>query len=304
MAEHISTNFGDLLDPRFQEIRSDAYDDGVDMVPTLSTMVPHNGRDEMKWSATGQLDDLEQFSGTIPYDTVSQGFDVTATYLEWVKGIQIERKLFDDDQHNVMESRPRALGRSEFRTRQKHAARVLNNAFVVDTLFYTNTENVALCSDSHTTTSGASTSSGFDNLGTTALSATSVASARIQMTGFRGDRAERITVMPNEIWYPPNLYEEAWEITQSVGKVDTANNNVNVHEGRYVLHEWQYLTDTNNWFLTDSGLRKEGIFWVDRVPTEFAMVEDFDTLVAKWRLYKRYAMAHVDWRWIFGAQVS
>ena len=40
------------------------------------------------------------------------------------------------------------------------------------------------------------------------------------------------------------------------------------------------------------------------LPAEFAMVEDFDTLVGKWRLYSRYGHGHNDWRWVLGAQVS
>ena len=46
------------------------------------------------------------------------------------------------------------LAQAANRTRQKHAARVFVNAASVDTFFYRNTENVALVSDSHTTTSG------------------------------------------------------------------------------------------------------------------------------------------------------
>jgi hypothetical protein len=39
------------------------------------------------------------------------------------------------------------------RTRQKHAARIFNNAFSVDSFFYNHTEGVALCSDTHTSNS-------------------------------------------------------------------------------------------------------------------------------------------------------
>ena len=51
-------------------------------------------------------------------------------------------------------------------------------------------------------------------------------------------------------------------------------------------------------------LRRQSIFWVDRVPIEFAFAEDLDTLIAKWRGYMRYSNAHVDWRWIVGSQVN
>jgi len=301
---HISTNFGDLLDPRFQKIFFETYPQLDSMLGEFFTFVPTNNREDMRWSQVGTLPDWTQFTGTVDYQTSAQGFDTTATPLEWTNGIQVERKLFDDDQYNIMDQRPKSLATSGARTRETHGARLFNNAFSVDTLFYVNSEGVPLCSNSHTTNSGASTATGFDNLGTAALSATAVSTARIQMRGFRGDQAERINVVPNEIAIPPDLFEEAFEIVSSMGKLDTANNNRNVHNGVYTIKEWNYLLDVNNWWLSDSGLRTDMVFWTDRIPMEFAMAEDIDTLIAKWRGYVRYALAHTDWRWTMGHQVS
>jgi len=301
---HVSTSFGDLLDPRFQKIFYESYKQLDSLIPSLYTMAGTNGREDMRFSQVGTLPDWTAFSGTVNYQSSTQGYDTTLTPLEFASGVQVERKLFDDDQYNIMDQRPRALGTSASRTRETHAARVFTNAFSVDTLFYVNSEGVALCSDSHTTTSGASVASGFDNLVTTALSATAVASARIQMRGFRGDQAERIDVVPNELWIPPDLYETAFEIVSSMGKVDTAQNNRNVHQGAYTVYEWNYMTDANNWFMCDGTMRKSMLHWSDRIPIEFAFAEDLDTIIAKWRGYMRYGIAHSDWRWILGASVA
>ena len=301
---HISTNFGDLLDPRFQKIFHEQYDQLPDMLPILYTMPPDNGRADMRWSQVGAYSDWSQFTGTVGYQSASQGFDTTATHLEFASGIQVERKLFDDDQYNIMDQRPSGLATAASRTRQGHGARILVNAFSVDTFFYNNSEGVAMCSDSHTTTSGASTASVFDNLVTTALSATALSAARIQHVGLRDDQANRIMISPDELWIPPDLFEEAYEIVASMGKVDVANNNRNVHEGAYTIYEWNYMSDANNWFLGDSALRKQSLFWVDRVAKEFAFAEDLDTIIAKWRGYMRYSNAHTDWRQFIGAQVS
>lgn len=301
---HISTAFGDLLDPRFQRIFHENLDQLPDMLPMLYSFPTTNGRNNMTWSQVGTLPDFTEFTGNVSYSEQSQGYDTTSTPVEFANGIQVERKLHDDDQYNIMDQKPLALSNSYYRTRQKHGARPLNNAFSVDNYFYSNSEGVALCSDSHTTTSGASTASGFDNLGTASLTATAVAANRIQMVGFRGDQAERVSIMPDELWYPPNLYEQAYEIIESSGKLDTANNNPNVHSGKYKGYEWNYLTDTNNWFMIDNSMKKQMLHWVDRVSIEFAMVEDFDTLLAKWRAYCRYSNAHTDWRFILGNNVS
>lgn len=301
---HVSTNWGDLLDIRFQRIFHDQYPQLPDMVPTLFTILPDNGRPDMRWSSAGAYGSWPEFTGTVTYQGASQGYDTIATHLQFASGVQVERALFDDDQYQIMDQRPRGLATALNRTRQEHGARIWNNAFSVDTKFYNNSEAVALCSNSHTTNSTASTATGFDNLVTSALSATAVSAARIQMVNFRDDAANRIQITPDELWIPPDLFEEAFEIVNSMGKLDTANNNRNVWEGALNIHEWNYMTDTNNWFMCDSQLRKDALFWVDRVEAEFAFAEDLDTLIAKWRGYTRFTMAEIDWRWVIGAQVS
>lgn len=301
---HASENFADLLDPRFQKIFNDTLKQIPDKIPMLYANPGTNGRDTMTFSNVGTVPDWSEFTGEVSYNSQSQGYDSTITPLEFVNGIQVKRKLFDDDQYHVMDQKPQGLATSAMRTRQKHGARVFTNAFSTDTFFQSHSEGVALCSNSHTTTSGASTAIGFDNLQTAALTAVAVAANRIQMVKFRGDQAEHISVMPDELWFPPDLYEVAEEINGSSGKLDTANNNDNIHQGKYSLNEWNYMTDTNNWFMCDSTGRKMNLFWTDRIGIEFAMVEDFDKLIAKWRGYGRWGAGRNDWRWILGNQVS
>ena len=298
--------FGDLLDPRFQKIFfSETELQGLkSMLPELYTMVPSNGREDMRWSEVAGFTNWSQFSGTVDYEDTSQGFDTVLTPLEWTKGFEVERRLVLNDQFNMIMEMPKGLAESYSRTRETHAARPLNNAFSVDTLFYVNSEGVALCSNSHTTTTGASTATGFDNLATAPLTAAAVASNRITATGFRGPQGERFAVRLDELWIPPDLFEQGFEIVNALGKLDTANNNPNVHEGVYTIKEWLYFTDSNNFFMSDSGLRKSSVYWTDRVGVEFAQVEDFDTMAAKWRGYAYYGSAHRQWRWIIGNQVS
>ena len=299
----ISSGFADLLDPRFKRIWDERFTQLPDMVGTFYDVMTGKLNTE-RFSTVGTMGDMPLFSGSVTYDDVYQGYDTTVTVLEFAQGIQVERKLFDDDQFSIIDQKPKSLAGSLYRRRQTDAARPFNNAFSVDNFFYNNSEAVAMCSNSHTTTSGASTSTGFDNLVTTSLSAVALASARIQMVQFRGDRAERIAVKPDALLIPPDLYEIAHEIVNSKGKVDTANNNVNVHEGQYKLHEWNYLTDANNWFLLDSAMMKDfGLKWIDRVKGEFGFIEDFDSFIGKWRSYARWGNAHIDWRFVLGASV-
>lgn len=300
---HSIGNFGDLINKRVTKLFYDEYKQLPDKIGSVYSVESSSDNHET-WSGVGSLPDFTQFAGSVSYQSQAQGYDTTATHVPFANGIQIERELYDDDRHGIWERRPVSLAQAAQRTRQKHAARIYNNAASVDTFFYNNSEGVALVSDSHTTTSGASTASGFDNMTTAALSAVSVAAARIQMRGFRGDVGERISIMPSKLVIPVDLYEIAYEIAESEGKVDSANNNANVHKGKYEVMDWEYLTDTNNWFMEDSSQRKNFLVWFDRIPLEFAMAEELDTLVAKWRAYMRYSFAWYDWRWVLGGIVS
>ena len=302
-----SGSFGDLLDARFKKIFYEKYDALPSMLKELygfDDVGPQ--KNQTRYSSVGTFGDFSQFTGNITYDELYQGYDTTLTSIEFAKGFQIERKLYDDDLSNIMDQRPKGLATAAQRTREGHGARVFANAFSVDTYFYNNSEGVSLCSDAHTTTSGASTAVGFDNKGTASLSAVAVAAARSQMVNFRGDRGERIACMPDAILIPSqgNMYEQAFEIVSSMGKVDTASNNANVHYGQYDIIEWNYLPDANDWFMMDKNNMKENLKWIDRTDLEFGWVEDFDTLIAKYRAYMRYANGWLDWRWIVGNQVG
>ena len=301
----LSSAFADVLNPQFQRIFDEEYTQAPDFLDRFFAMMSSKLQTE-RVSSVGTIGVIPRFSGAIEYDDVNQGFDVAITPLEFGAGIQIERRLFDDGLHNVIQQKPKALSASLYRLRQGHAARPWNQAFTSDSLFYTHSEGVALCSNSHTTTSSASTASGFDNLVTTALSTTAVTAARIQMRGFLGDRAETINIIPNGLHVPTDLYETALEIVGSQGRPDNANNAASVHFGQYEVVENIWLTDTNNWFMTDSALMKggRGLVWIDKEKGEFAFVEDFDTLIGKWRVYARWGNAWIDWRFVLGASVS
>lgn len=304
MVPAVSQNFGDLLDIRFQEIWDAEYPQPEDMIDMLFDRVPSNGRDTMTFSSVGTLADFEQFNGTVAYNAQFQGYDTTLTPLEFTNGFQVERKLFDDDQYHVMDQKPRGLKASAFRTRQKHAARIFNLAFVNDQFFYVNTEGVSLCNDAHTTTSEASTATGFDNRTTGSMTATAVATMRRQFVQFRGDQGEVITPTPDLLLYHPDKYEQAFEIISSGGKLDTSNNNPNVHQGRYKGVEWNYLSSSENFFMVDMRWAKLFLKWTDRIPLEFGSAEEFDTFIAKWRAYMRYGNGWINWRWILGAEVA
>lgn len=304
----IASNFPDALDARMADIFDGEYKQLPDMISKFfGKKGPGDTPQRQSYitSSIGAFGDVPTFNGSVTYDDVAEGYDGTITPLEYASGFQIQRKLFDYDQTGIIEAKPRSLSKAFARTRQRHAAQVFNNSTSVDNTWNSFTEGVALCSNSHTTrAAGTSTATGFDNLVTSALSTVALVAARIQFRTFRDDRGNRMSVSPDMLMIPPDLCQIAYEIDESLGVPELATNAKNYNQKRYTIVEWEYLTDTNDWWMIDSSMMKDANIWYEDLPYEFAMVEDFDTLVGKWRLYARHGQGHRDWRWILGASVS
>lgn len=247
----------------------------------------------------GGMGDLEEFSGTIPYGDFSQQYRTSYTHREWVKGIKVERKLVDDDLYSIINKRPAQLAMVARRTREKHGATVFNNAF--NTSVFTGGDTYALCANAHT---HVGTSTTVDNLGTTALSQTAVEATRLLMRAFTDETDNLVTARGDTILVPPALEETARIIVGTMNEVGSANNDINFSKGRYKIIVWDYLSDSNNWWMIDSRMMKLYLKWFNRIPVEFNKDKDFDTYVAKWSTYVRYSYGFSGFEWIYGHQVS
>ena len=301
-----SAAFVRLLDTRLRMVAEQTYNELPSMIPTLFGMLDSDSAWE-EFFAVGEVGDIPEFTGKISYLPIYPGFYTKIEHKEYAGGIQSERKLLDDKKYSVLDNRAAKLMRAAGRTREKHGARAFQNAFSTAYDYMTSEEGVALCSNSHTTKSGTSTTTGFDNLGTSALSKTSVASTRILMKQFRNDISERIDIGDNlGLIVPDNLEEAAWEIVNTPKSLDTAEGNANFHSRRYTVIPYSRLddTDTNNWFLVDLDKQKEQLKWLNRISPETKNTVDFETYIVKSAIYMRHSYGWIDWRWIYGHQVS
>jgi len=295
----ISEQWPDLLEAGLKKIFINQYDD----IPTMTNDIfskMDSTKSQEKFSSAGVFPSISAFTGKVDYSSEPvQGYDKTVSFTEYAGGFTVERKLAADDLYNIVSSFPENFAIAIKRFRETMGADVFNRAFT-----YTPTDGDAqpLCSNSHPSTADASYAG--DNLGTTALSATAVSTARLAMRKYTDDQNGKIYVMGDTILAPIDLEETAWEIINSRGKVDTANNNANFLMGKYKLLVWPFLSDTNNWFMMDSSYMKKWLHWIDREPVQFFKDKDSDTLVAKYAAYFRMATAWIDWRFIYGSNVS
>lgn len=293
-----SEQFAFLLDPGLRKIFMDEY-----ALPEAQRENLYGVESSQKSTeydlGIGGTGDLAEFDGTIPYDDFKQQFRVSYTHKEWVKGMKVERKLVDDDLYSIINKRPMQLALVTKRTQEKHSAGIFNNAF--NTTVFTGGDGVGLCATNHTFIGTATSQS---NSGTTALSATAVEATRILMRQFTDETDNLMVARGDTLLVPPALEQTAWEIVNAQGKLDTADNNPNFNKGKYKIIVWDYLSDSNNWFMIDSTMAKMYLKWFDRIPTEFNKDKDFDTYIAKWSVYTRYSYGFSAWPWIYGNNVA
>jgi len=297
---HAVENWPDIIAPGLFRVLTNQYgqEKAKSMIPMIFSEKTSKKNFE-KDSSGGALGDFDEFTGIVGYGDTSQGYDKTYEFTEYAKGIKITRQLFDDDLYNIMNKRPKQLGTSAMRTKEKKAAAIFNDAFTSEP---TDGDAAELCASDH---ANAGDSVAQSNEGTTAISAVSVEATRRLMIAFKGDQSDIINVDPDMLLVPTNLEETAWEIINSKGKVDTADNNQNFHYGKYKLAVWKnYLTDSNNWFMLDSNLMKDFLLFWNRIPLEFFQDKDSDTLIAKYIGYMRFGLGWSDWRFIYGHLVS
>lgn len=297
---YVSESFPDLLEPGLREIFADEYYlTQQESIGQILYNVQESRKAVEHDLEMGDIPDFTQFTGTVAYSSTGEGYKSDYTHQEYTGGMKVERKLVDDDLYGVINKRPQLLALAAFRKRESDMASLFNNAFNTGVTMGANSDLKPLCSASHP--SKILSTQTTSNLGTTGLSPVEVDTARINMVKFPSNLGNPLTINPDMLIVPVDLQSYAYEIINSAGKVDTAQNNRNFHQGRYKLVVWpNWLVSKTRWFMVDSRLMKMFLLWFDRIPLQFYRDADFSTLVAKFMGYMRYSYGWSDWRWIYG----
>lgn len=295
----VSENFASLvdLDPVLTEIFYQQYNQHPPKRGLLFNILTSNKAKETD-QRLGSFSDPVPFDGTVVYETPKSDYEIVYAHTAYVKGFQVTREMLDDMQYEGIFDSAAQMGTVFSRLQEKHAASVFNNAFSGDYLGY---DSKALCASDHPCSQSDSTA--IDNALALALTGDNLETAILAMQDFGDDRGEEITIMPDTLLVPRALRKTALEIVGSPLKPDSMDNNINVHSGMRVI-VWDWLTDTNAWFVVDSVMAKRYLKWYDRVAPEFAAEDSFDTLIRKFRGYMRYSFGWSDFRWVIGSNPS
>lgn len=297
----------DLLDPAFRKI----YGEELKAIPNVGDQVfnvmSSQKNIEKDSSASGLSKLVETSEGnSITYEDPNQGYDVTYTHLKWTLGSKVTQEMWEDDQFNVMNRRPRDLARAKQRSREQTGADIFNHGFTAGgggVAEFTAGDAVALFSTSHPRTDGGDDQSNYT---TSDLAEDSLEVALVTMRATLDNKGQLVVVQPDTIIVPPAMDKEASILLDSTGRVGTGNNDVNPYQGRLKVMVWDYLgsaaggSDTA-WFVLDSSLHS--LNWFDRSDRGIEGPEyDFDTKTAKWSVVCRYSAGFSDWRGAYGSK--
>lgn len=178
------------------------------------------------------------------------------------------------------------------RTVETLSADIFDNAFISGT----GGDGQYLCSASHPRTDGGTAQ---DNSSTQNLEETNLTTALLAMRGTLDDKGQMILVRPDTLLIPPELEVTANVLMKSTGRTGTNYNEINPYAGRLNIVVWDYLDQTQAWFVLDSGLHQLNFFW--RVKPEFSQDESFDTDVALYKTRCRFSVGFSDWRGVWGS---
>lgn len=303
-----SAEFVRLLDTRLTKVTESRakFRDLQSMIPTLFAVATSNSAWE-EFFEVGGVPDILPFGGTINYLSVSPGYLTRMEHKEYAGGLQVQRKLMDDKKYAVLDRNALGLIDSAYRVREKKAARAWQYAFSTAFDFMYSEEGKSWCSTTHLTRSSISTSSGFSNSGTSALTPTSLNTTRLLMRRFKTDIGERYDVGDNlALVVPDTLVDTAMEIVKTPKGLDTGDGNINPQAGRYQIIAYKRLddVDTNNWFMVDLDRLKDTLMFYDRIKAEYKTTVDFDTYMILQAVYERFSYGFTDWRAVYGHKVS
>jgi hypothetical protein len=304
-----SGNFADLLNPVLKR----TFDIGMSRPQTMMEMlfkVESSTRYEEQYQGLGAQGLVPVFDGTVPYVDFDAGYRIDIRNYEFAMGLQIERRLLDDEQGGQIRARAANMADAFQTTIETDAANVFINGFTDDGTnrmgASTNgADGVGLLSAAHPY-SPANSGTTQSNEGTLALTIDNLDTTRQAMRNLTDDKGQLLGINPDMLLVPPELERTATQLVseRAIYEPNSAEFDVNMFSGRFKPVVWNRLTDANAWFLIDSTLMKQHLIWQWRIRPEFSQADDFDGLTAKFRGYTRYGVGWTDWKWIYGQNPS
>ena len=293
-----SAQWAEALAPGIREWFSIGYAERPSLMGQLFNVQTSESAEEFFHSfgaiAPDAWDNYET-TGRVPKVSFDKGYKSTFTHKIYPVELDIQAKLVADNKYPQIIDAAKQLGSSAALKREKDAACVFDNA---DAATPVGGDSVSLCNASHPA-SPTKSSVLQDNISALALSAANVETVRQTMLAVVDDTNNNSGVQPDILLVPTALENDAKIITQTPNVVGKADNDINPQQGRFRYIVWPLLASSTAWFMIDSVMMRNSLFWFDREPVNVKLKDGQDTtLFATYLGYMRYSYGWRDWRWV------
>ena len=207
----------------------------------------------------------------IDYVTNNEGFRNSYTHLDYGSGMRVTRNMLRDDLYASMEKLAVELARSARATEETILANHFNNGFNSS---YTGADGVELFSTAHVREDGSTYANELSSAAD--LSQTSLEQALIDFSDFRDGGGKRVAIEPRCLLVPKELRFEADRLLRSTLQSEDNTNAINAVNGLLDSQVWNYLTDTDGWFILADKADHELLLY-DREEFWTDYEYDFDT---------------------------
>lgn len=298
MAGTITTRklISDALKAGLYAYMVDAYESEPAAAPEIFRVIPSTRQKEEigrlsgigMWKETGEGEPVD-------FSTPVQGPHATFIHKKYTAAIRISSEAVEDGLYgNIVQLEGRAFGKSARRTQEQVCANIFNlNPVIYD--------GKNFFSDSHTIAGGDQTFCNDYSLELTQDNLKTVMTV-IMDTNAVDELGQKIIIRPRVLITSAALKYKALEILHSIGRPDTAYNDINVFnidEGdRLRLIVWRYITSPTAWYV---GEPQEGLIFFERKAPTLEDNNEFTTGDYLFKGEMRFSAGVTDWRyWIRG----
>lgn len=234
------------------------------------------------------------------YSSANQLYVARYVHNPYGIGMKITREARDDGMTlKIAKQFSEMIAESMAHTKNIVSTNILNRAFDNNYNMGSDSDLVALCSDSHQTNAGLVSNRaavGSD------LSELSLEQAILDIEAMKDFSGKRAYLNAKKLIVHNDNQFEAFRILKSELRVGTADNDANAIKDMVKLPEGfctnRYLTDPGAFFITTDS--REGLKGFTRVAPELRTDQEFDSDIWKYKGYERYSFGCSDWHGIYG----
>lgn len=229
------------------------------------------------------------------YEAVKQGPATRFQHLKVGKGYAITEEHRKDNLYpEIIRDYSMSMGVAIRQTKEQYHANIINSS--TNASARTGYDGKELCATNHVLLGGGTASNEFAAV--TPFSELALSQMITNIKGLVDDAGQKIQAQPVGLWLPLKLEWEAQRVLNSMGRPNTANNDINVMEGIMPYYLNNYFTSETRWGIKTNV--PHGLVSYQREALEMRTSTDFNNNNERFAWQERYCGGWSNWRGYYG----